>query len=79
MALVGEAGAERDLGQAEPGVCSQEVLHMFDPACDYMLVRRKPGGCLELPREMKGAEMDEGRLWHAGIGARKIAKSTGFL
>ena len=64
MALVREAGTERDLGQAEPGVCSQEVLRMFDPACDYILVRRKPGGCLELPREMKGAEMDEGRPCH---------------
>jgi len=51
--LVREPGAERDLGQAELGVCSGEVLRMFDPACDYVPVRRKPGGCLELPREMK--------------------------
>ena len=62
MALIREAGAERDLGQAEPTVCPQEVLRSFNAACDHILVRRQPGGgCLELPREMKGAEMDDGR------------------
>src|SRR5207253_7942936 len=61
MALIRETGAEHDLGQAEPTVCPQEVLRSFNAACDHILVRRQPGGCLELPREMKGAEMEDGR------------------
>src|SRR5262249_944987 len=61
MALVREAGAKRDLGQAEFAVCPQEVLRLFDAARDHILVRRQPGGRLELPREVKGAEIDDGR------------------
>ena len=60
MALIREAGAERDLGQAEPAVCPQEVLRSFNAACDYILVRRQPGGRLELAREVIGAEMGDG-------------------
>ncbi len=40
MALIREAGAERDLGQAEPAVCPQQVLRSFNAACDYILMRR---------------------------------------
>ena len=40
MALIREAGAERDLGQAEPAVCPQEVLCPFNAARDYILMRR---------------------------------------
>jgi hypothetical protein len=34
VALIGEAGAERNLGQAELVICPQEVLRSFDPAGD---------------------------------------------
>src|SRR5258707_5438380 len=61
MALVREAGAERDLGQAEFALCPQEVLRSFNAARDHILVRRQPGGRLELPREVEGAEVDDGR------------------
>jgi len=44
MALIRETGSERDLGQAESGVCPQEVLRSFNAAYDYKLVRRQPGG-----------------------------------
>jgi hypothetical protein len=33
------------------------VLRSFNPARDHILVRRQPGGRLELPREVIGAEM----------------------
>jgi len=54
MALIREAGAERDLGQAKLAACAQEVLRSCDGAGNYILVRRQPGGCLELPREVIG-------------------------
>jgi hypothetical protein len=34
VALVREAGAERNLGQTELAICPQEVLRSFDPAGD---------------------------------------------
>ena len=46
MALIREAGAERDLGQAEPAVCPQEVLRSFNAAHEHILVRRQAGGRL---------------------------------
>ena len=61
MALVREAGAERDVGHAEPAACQQEFLRSLDTARDHILVRRQPGGRLELPREVIGAEMHDGR------------------
>ena len=61
MALIREAGAERDLGQTELAVCPQEFLRSFNAARDHILVWRQPGGRLELPREVKGAEIDDGR------------------
>jgi hypothetical protein len=62
MALIRETRAERHLGQAELAPCPQEVLRSFNAARYHILVRRQSGSCLELPREMKGAEMDDGRL-----------------
>src|SRR5258708_9302651 len=58
MALVREAGAERDLRQAQLTVSPQEVLCSFNAARDHILVRRQPGGRLELAREGVGAEMN---------------------
>ena len=60
MALVREAGADCDLCQAEFTVCPQEVLRPFNAARDHILVRRQPSGRLELPREVIGAEMNDG-------------------
>ena len=55
LALIREAGLRRDLrqGQVCPGL--QELLGPLDPAQDDLLVRRQPGGRLELPREVVGA------------------------
>jgi len=39
MALVREAGADRDLGQTELAVCSQELLCPLNAAVDHVLVR----------------------------------------
>src|SRR5262249_12607517 len=61
MALIREAGPERDLGQAELATCPQEALRSCKAACDSILVRRHRGGCLELPREVIGAKIDDGR------------------
>jgi hypothetical protein len=55
LALIREAGARRDLcpGEARPAL--QEFFGPFDAAGDDVLVRRQPGGRLELPREVVGA------------------------
>src|SRR5260221_12976997 len=60
MALVREADAECDLRQAELAICPEEVLRSFNAARDHILVRRQPGGRLELAREVIGAEMGDG-------------------
>ena len=60
MALVREAGADRDLRQAEFTVCPQEVLRPFNAPRDHIPVRRQPSGRLELPREVTGTEMNDG-------------------
>jgi hypothetical protein len=52
MALVREADAERNLRQADLAVSPQEVLRSFNAARNHILVRRQPGGRLELPREV---------------------------
>src|SRR6516225_10200036 len=56
LALVSEAGARGDLGQGE-GALLQEPLGPFDAAQDDVLVRRQPGGRLELPGEMVDAQV----------------------
>jgi hypothetical protein len=59
-ALVREAGEERNLRQAELTVSPQEALCPFNAARDHILVRRQPGGRLELARKVIGAEMNDG-------------------
>ena len=56
MALIREAGAERDLGQAEFAVCPQEVLRSFNAARDHILARRQLGGRLELRQSDGGIQ-----------------------
>jgi hypothetical protein len=44
-------------GQVRPGV--QELPGPLDASQDHVLVRRQPGGGLELPREVVGVEADD--------------------
>ena len=55
LALVREAGVSGDLRQGEIAIGLQELLGPLDAAGDDVLVRRQPGGRLELPREVVGA------------------------
>jgi len=66
MALIREAGAQRDLCQGELAVCSQEVLRSFNTARDHILVRRQPGGCLELPGKFWPWKRPSGTLLSTG-------------
>ena len=43
MALIREAGAERDLGQAEPAVCPQEVILFRRPDRQDKSIQRRRG------------------------------------
>jgi hypothetical protein len=61
VALIREARAQRNLGQAELAICPQEVLCSFNPACDYKLVRRESGSSFKLPRKMIDAEVNNCR------------------
>src|SRR5262245_34040174 len=57
LALVRKAAARRDLRQREVvAVLPQELLGPLDAADDDVLVRRQPGGRLELAGEVVGAE-----------------------
>jgi hypothetical protein len=56
LALVREAGVRDDLRQVEVAAAVQELLGPFDAARDDVPVRRQPGGRLELPGEVVGAE-----------------------
>ena len=53
---------ERNATSGNPSLPSnpQEVLRPFNAARDHILVRRQPGGCLELSCEMIRTEMDDG-------------------
>src|SRR5262249_10227992 len=62
LALVREAGAAGHLRQGKVGSCLQEFLGSLDAAGDDVLVRRQPGGRLELPGEVVDAKM--GRRGH---------------
>ena len=61
LALIRKAGASRDLRQREITVMLQELLCPFYAAREDVLVRRYPGGRLEPPREVSGAEMGRHR------------------
>ena len=54
LALVREAGVRGDLRQGQVVAALQELLGALDAAQDDVLVRRQPGGPLELPREVVG-------------------------
>src|SRR5262245_4980202 len=56
LALVREAGVRGDLRQGEVASGLQELLGPLDAAGDDVLVRRQPGGPLELPGEVVGTE-----------------------
>jgi hypothetical protein len=55
LALVREAGAGGDFRQGQVAAL-QELLGPLDAAGEDVLVGRQPGGRLELPREVVGAE-----------------------
>ena len=58
-----------DLRQGEIAACMQELFRPFDAARDDILVRRQPGGRLELPREVVGAQAgDRGDLLQGRAG-----------
>jgi hypothetical protein len=62
LTLVREADVRGDLRQGEVGPPLQELAGPLDAARDDELVRRQPGGRLELPREVIGAQTgDRGR------------------
>jgi len=52
LTLVREAGMRGDLCQGEPRSRLRQVLGALDTASDNVLVRREPGGGLELPGEV---------------------------
>src|SRR6516165_10155708 len=60
LALVREAGARGHLRQGEAASGLQELLGPLDAAQDDVLVRRQPGGCLELSGEVVDAEVGGG-------------------
>jgi hypothetical protein len=63
LALVRETGVRGDLRQGEVASGLQELLGPLDAARDDVLVRRQPGGPLELRDEVVGAEAgDRGQL-----------------
>src|SRR5262249_50282398 len=63
LALVREAGVQGDLRQGEVASGLQELLGPLDAAQDDVLVRRQPGGPLELRDEVVGTEAgDRGQL-----------------
>jgi hypothetical protein len=51
-----EAGVQGDLRQGQVRPCLQELPGPLDAAQDHVLVRGQPGGGLELPGEVVGAE-----------------------
>src|SRR5262249_14525885 len=73
LALVREAGASGDLRQGQVGACLQELPGTLDAAQDDVLVRRQPGGRLELPREVVDAKMGRrGHLLQARAGVEVL-------
>src|SRR5262245_39490544 len=68
LALVREACARGDIGQGEVADASQVPLGPLDAAGDQELVRRQPGGGLELPGKVVGAEAGHrGQLLQARV------------
>src|SRR5262245_64842391 len=61
LALIREPGVRGDLRQGQFGSGLQELPGPFDAAQDDVLVRRQPGGPLELRDKVVGAEAGDGR------------------
>src|SRR5262245_26095151 len=61
LALIREPGVRGDLRQGQFGPGLQELPGPLDAAQDDVLVRRQPGGPLELRDEVVGAEAGDGR------------------
>ena len=57
-------------GQVRP--CMQELLGPLDATQDHVLVRRQPGGGLELPREVVGVEADNRSQLRQGRAAVEV-------
>src|SRR5262249_52099359 len=71
LALVREAGDSGDLRQGQVAAPLQKLLGPLDAAQDDVLVRRQPGGPLELPGEVVGTEAgDSGHLLQAWAGVK---------
>jgi hypothetical protein len=72
LALVGEPGVQGDLRQGQVRPCLQELLGPLDATQDDVLVRRQPGGGLELPREVVGVEADNRSQLRQGRAAVEV-------
>src|SRR5262249_21604496 len=73
LTLIREPGVRGDLRQGQFGSGLEELPGPLDAARDDVLVRRQPGGGLELPREVVGAEAgDRGDLPQARAGAEVL-------
>jgi hypothetical protein len=72
LALVREPGEGGDLRQREVTRLSEEFPGALDAARDDVLVRRQPGGALELPGEVVGAEAGDRRQLLQGRGAAEV-------
>src|SRR5215468_2036464 len=72
LALVREAGVRGNLRQGEVASGLQELLGPLDAARNDVLVRRQPGGRLEPPREVAGAEMGRCRHLLQGQGGFEV-------
>src|SRR6516164_1380966 len=69
LALVREAGVRGNLRQGEVASGLQELPGPLDAAGEDVLVRRQPGGPLELPGEVVGTEAgDSGQLLQGRAG-----------
>ena len=49
FALIREADALSDFGEAEVAITAHELLGPFNTLCDYILMRRQPGRRFKLP------------------------------
>ena len=56
--MVREPDVRSDVREREIEAFAEQLLPPFDAAGDDVLVRRHPGGRLELPRKVVGAEVD---------------------
>jgi hypothetical protein len=80
LALVREAGACGDLRQGEIASGLQELPGPLDAAVENVLVRRQPGGPLELPGKVAGAEAGgRSHLLQAPATGLRVACEPGLI